>query len=1268
MEVDRPRLVSHPHPLIGTNRALCFAEFLPRETLKKYIERTEIVVPNTPIVVWHNGRRVPSELWQYLIPRPGDQVVIRAVVHGGGGGGGNKVVRTVATIAIVALAVYTGGAAAAAFGGVGTFTGALVGTAVSAAIGIGGQFLVNALLPLPKPNLPNLRSLEGFQRNETYALTGGQNRARQWQPMMLIFGRHKVVPDLASNPYTEYIGDDSYLNQAFHFGLQSDDVSLSTLKIGDSPISSFSGIQIQRSESDGKLNLFPGNVDTIQGFVLNEVDSWIQRTTPPDVGHIKVELASQLFFANDQGALENRNASFQVQFRAVGASSWTDVGSLTATHYWSLRVSNQQIRFGSTNFLEHTQGDQVNVGYAIATWNWVPHPVTLNQPWYGIAPDPRLPSVGITLTGNRQEPVRRSVEFSVGVGQYEVRVRKLTADIKTSRESNDSAVNQILCYQNDTATYAGQLRFALRIKATAQLQGQVSNFNAIASARAPVWNGTAFVSQQTSNPAWWFLWYAKGKIQDGRRIYGGGLPDSQIDIEAIKSWALFCDQNNLTFNYILSQESTVHDVLTTIARAGRASYSWQTGKLGVIFDQANLPVVALISPVNIKAGSFEVFYANEQTADNIIVNFINPDRDWQLDNVRVVVPNVQPTNTTASLDLEGCTNVSMAAREANLIAASQFFHRRRVTWEMDIEGIIATRGDVIQMSHDLTVWSYAGRLLSGDRTTLKLDTKVPSGGSGWLSLRSPTNEIVNVQVTSAVGNVDELTLVSLPGSFPVPDEDSNANPLDWAWQFDPLSTPGRRLKIIEVQPSGKDNVRFVAIDDDPNYYASENNPFQYTPPRDGLLLLGVVFGVDFSERIIVVAEDLIEVTAFWAASNSSGEVRVTVTINNVEQPSFITRNRKYTFTARTFDQIQIIVTPVSAGGLTGQPFTKNYSVIGLTAPMPAVTGLTSVFRDGLTVLSWNRVTDIRPILYEVRVGPSFLGGKTIAITPDSDLYAVGNGLYHVAARFATPWGLIVYGVADSILITEANLVRNVLVINDEHPDWDGVKTNTFVFENKLTLDLGGDILSAEDVLSIDDIIFFGGVVSTGTYKTDDSNIVDIGFSEPCRVDFSISEFALNFNENILAVVDILAEQDILNESNRQFYSVRPQIRYAGNDAIFNDWQEYVPGLINARYFDVRLLLETKDPLIVPFVEEFTWSIDVPDLIQKDENVTISDTGITITYEKTFHVIPNVQITVLDAIEGDRFVLTNSTESGFDVQLFNNNTPVEREINWLAQGY
>jgi hypothetical protein len=98
------------------------------------------------------------------------------------------------------------------------------------------------------------------------------------------------------------------------------------------------------------------------------------------------------------------------------------------------------------------------------------------------------------------------------------------------------------------------------------------------------------------------------------------------------------------------------------------------------------------------------------------------------------------------------------------------------------------------------------------------------------------------------------------------------------------------------------------------------------------------------------------------------------------------------------------------------------------------------------------------------------------------------------------------------------------------------------------------------------------------------------------------------------------------------------------------------------------VLETSDPLIVPFVDEFTWSVDVPDMIQKGEGVTVSVLGSTVSYAKDFHAVPNVQITILDAVDGDWIELTNSTFSSFDITIYNGATAVSRAINWISQGY
>lgn len=142
---DAPSLVSILHPLRTDLRDFSYAPFLPGETLSRYIERTGVQVTSRRMNVWHNGRRVPSGLWERLIPRHGDHVVLVPKMEGGGGGG--KVLRTVAMIALVVVSAWAGGVYGAALANTLNVSAATGSALISAGIMIGGSMIVSCLTP-----------------------------------------------------------------------------------------------------------------------------------------------------------------------------------------------------------------------------------------------------------------------------------------------------------------------------------------------------------------------------------------------------------------------------------------------------------------------------------------------------------------------------------------------------------------------------------------------------------------------------------------------------------------------------------------------------------------------------------------------------------------------------------------------------------------------------------------------------------------------------------------------------------------------------------------------------------------------------------------------------------------------------------------------------------------------------------------------------------------------------------------------------------------
>lgn len=815
-----------------------------------------------------------------MCPSPGQLLNVQATVLGGGGG--SNPLATVATLALVIAAPYmttalVGIEGAAALGSIGV-------SMVTAGIMVAGTMVIGAIFP---PALPSSGYGNMAAASPTYSLTGGSNRARPYEPIPVVFGVHRLFPDLGNRPYTEFRGEDQYLFQIFNLGLST--LSLSGWSIGSTPITNYTDYTWYQPDSNGKITAFPGNVDTASGAVLTQAASWVTRTTSSSTYQIGLDVQATLYYGNDQGGLDQRTATLEVQIAVAGSGNWQTPSTIAA------------------------QGAGASITGNV-----------------------------ITMTGASQTPRRATIFITPDApGIYDVRMRRTSADSTITREKTDTSWDSIKSYQSDTASYVGQNRVGLSIRASEQLNGALQQISVLASAQATYWNGTSWVTGPTSNPAHWFADFAHGrKDSTGRLVYGLGMPDSQIDLAALNSWAAYCATESLSCNMVLDSQQTAADMLSIIARCGLASPSWGSGRLGVVWDTRNAAPVAAFGMANIVRGTFTVSYITEQLAEEIVVRFVNPDKDWAQDEVRVTVPGVASPQLVSTVELMGCTSQTMAGKYSNYLAAQQFYRRRRITWETDFEGFVCQRGDVVLLSHDLTQWGYSGRAVAISGNTITLDRTVPrSGGADYLMLRQPNGTMTTYTVSAGSGDSDTLTLTSTPAF------QSGMLAMDHIWSFSPLATPGKLVKITTVEPQSESRLRVTATDEDPAFYAAWDGTFNTAAASTLLtdstpLIIGLIVSPTVTRTL--TGEATTHVVVRWTLQAGTQERAIVRYRMGGDWQSLETSDRSATFDIRGTGTVEVAVTAVN-GAITGN--TLNSTAVaaipttGPASPASAASGL-----------------------------------------------------------------------------------------------------------------------------------------------------------------------------------------------------------------------------------------------------------------------------------------------------------------------------------------
>lgn len=707
--------------------------------------RIRALAPKTdkPFIALLNGRAVLRNAWNRKL-RDGDTLAFVVLPHGGGGG--SNPMRMILMIAVAFAAPYLAGA---------MFQGAVLGgtmgsfglSIATAAIGLAGSMLVNALIPPPKPPSASVTS-DIAAASPTYSIGAQGNSARIGQPIPEVFGRHIVYPDFAAMPYTEYAGNEQYLYQLLVIGRGHYDVE--QIRIEDTLIDNFDEVDTEIIAPGGSVTLFPARVITASEVSGQDMDYNVAvgpfvanpaGTTANRIG-FDIVLSRGLYYANDSGGLDNRTITFRLEYQQIDAD-----------------------------------------GVAVGSW---------------------IVAENVSITARTTTPIRRSYRYAVTAARYQCRVTRTSVKDASTRVGNDIAWGGLRAYIPGAQTYGDVTLLAMRIRATDNISAQASRkINCIVTRKLPIWSGSAWSAPTaTRNPAWAAAYIARQR-----------LPDSRINLAALKTLADTCAARGDHFDGVFDSQGTTWEALTNVGRVARAAPFLQGGRLQVYRDAAEPLPMAMFSPRNMLRNSFKLTYKmpSEDMADAVDVEYFDSG-NWGWKSVRATLP-LGTSDKPVKVKLYGVTSRAHAWREGMYMAACNRYRRRFCSWQTEMDGFIPSLGDCVAITHDMPKWGQFAEVVAWDEVTQLLTVSEPLvwvAGTHYLAFRrrdgSPAGPF-EVGQTADPRVVELLTWDIL--TDPAPDAGLDRERSHVA--FGPVDSQYIRARVLSVKPRGMSTAEIEAV-------------------------------------------------------------------------------------------------------------------------------------------------------------------------------------------------------------------------------------------------------------------------------------------------------------------------------------------------------------------------------------------------------------------------------------------------------------------------
>ncbi len=668
---------------------------------------------------------------------------------GGGGGNGNKALQTVLTIAVIALSFYVGGGAATPA----LLDSLLVRTALAATVNVVGQMAISAAF--------GQNGAGGLaEANDRRALEGASNRFRPREPFPLQLGAAVVGADLAAAPYTQNIGDDTFLHVAlaWHYG----PAALSELKIGGTLIGDYPAedIQVQHFLTPGPRTsfLYPGRV--IQENKSDELDqrgggTWEVDTLVANAerGEVDITFPNGIKYNADSGKVRDEEVSGRVEIAVVGTEAWI--------------------------------APALDGAGVIGAGSW-------------------------RVVARTNDAVRRTFGFALPDKTKLYKVRVKSFDHQGEFPSDDRTTGAYWTALRSIERRAPIVDETLavtfmRIRSSDDLNGNLPTVTARIEPIVPVWNGDAWVEAPSSNAAALARWLLTGPAA------AIPLRTDQVDDSFIAGFELV-EAQGWEGAVSVTSEASQADVLRRLGRLGRFATYWSGRKLCLVTDWEKPAPRQVFAGRNAQGYRYRRMFPGPIHA--VIVEFNNGEDESGSDEVVVYADGFTPANSELfeTLRLDFSCDLDRAYREGRVFLAKRELQVEVHEWTAGADSIATTYGDRVLARHVSTLYGLAdgrvdyrhwtGELVSGVR--LDQAVEMQAGETYAIDVRRSDGVIRGIPVVAVAGTHRSLT-------FAAPLAADDAPMKGDLVVFGRTALVTEDVEIVDVEPAGGMTATFRAL-------------------------------------------------------------------------------------------------------------------------------------------------------------------------------------------------------------------------------------------------------------------------------------------------------------------------------------------------------------------------------------------------------------------------------------------------------------------------